>query len=69
MDVYIEGVQVLAKDMGAPVLYVPTHVDNNTEHPDCEVGFISTVNENGIWARFHEGDTGAKCNPETLRWL
>ncbi len=68
-NVFIEGIEVTMDHLGAPVLYVPRHVDNNEDHPDCEVGFISTVNENGIWARFHEGDTGAKCDPETLRWL
>jgi hypothetical protein len=69
MAIQIEGINVEFKHLGAPVLYVPRHVDNNQDHPDCEVGFISTVNKDGIWARFHEGDTGSKCDPETLRWL
>lgn len=66
--IFIEGREVTFEDLGAPVLYVPSHAINE-DHPDCEVGFISTVRDGGIWARFHEGDTGAKCDPQNLRWL
>jgi hypothetical protein len=66
--IFIEGVEVKEIHLGAPVLYVPNHAEDQ-DHPDCEVGFISTVRDGGIWARFHEGDTGAKCSPENLRWL
>ena len=66
--VFIEGIEVEEKHLGNPILYVPNHVED-LDHPDCEVGFISTVRDGGIWARFHEGDTGAKCNPENLKWL
>jgi hypothetical protein len=66
--VFIEGREVKFKDLGAPVLYMPPHAIDE-DHPDCEVGFISTVRDGGIWARFHEGDTGAKCEPSNLRWL
>lgn len=66
--VFIEGREVKFEDLGAPVLYMPPHAEDE-DHPDCEVGFISTVRDGDIWARFHEGDSGAKCNPENLRWL
>jgi hypothetical protein len=66
-EFYIEGKLLEEKHLGAPVLYVPDHAKNNEDHPDCEVGFISTVSEYGIWARFHDGDTGAKCEPHNLR--
>ena len=66
--VFIEGREVKFEDLGAPVLYMPPHAIDE-DHPDCEVGFISTVRDGGIWARFHEGDTGAKCEPHNLRWL
>jgi hypothetical protein len=66
--VFIEGIEVEFKHLGEPVLYVPNHADG-PDHEDCEVGFISTVRDGGIWARFHEGDTGAKCDPANLRWL
>ena len=66
--VFIEGREVMFEDLGAPVLYMPPHAEDE-DHPDCEVGFISTVRNGGIWARFHEGDCGSKCPPENLRWL
>jgi hypothetical protein len=66
--IFIEGVEVKEIHLGSPVLYVPNHVEDQ-DHPDCEVGFISTVRDGGIWARFHDGDTGAKCSPKNLRWL
>ena len=66
--VFIEGKEVEFKHLGAPVLYVPDHAQDQ-DHPDCEVGFISTVRNGNIWARFHDGDTGAKCDPKNLRWL
>lgn len=66
--IFIEGREVIFEDLGAPVLYVPSHAINE-DHPDCKVGFISTVRDGGIWARFHEGDTGAKCDPQNLKWL
>ena len=68
-NIFIEGIEVEFKHLGAPVLYVARHVDNNQDHPDCEVGFISTVKDGTLWARFHDGDTGAKCDPKQLRWL
>ncbi len=67
-NVFIEGIEVEFKHLGAPVLYIPQHALDE-DHPDCEVGFISTVKNGGIWARFHDGDTGEKCDPKQLRWL
>ena len=66
---FIQGILLKEKHLGEPVLYVPDHANNDDQHSDCEVGFISTVSEYGIWARFHDGDTGAKCEPHNLRWL
>ncbi len=66
--VFIEGIEVEFKHLGAAVLYVPNHA-TDSDHPDCEVGFISTVRNGNIWARFHDGDTGARCEPANLRWL
>lgn len=67
-NVFIEGIEVTIDHMGAPVLYLPLHATDE-DHPDCEIGFISTVKDGALWARFHDRDTGTKCNPETLRWL
>lgn len=68
-NIFIEGIEVEEKHMGEAVLYLPSHANKDESHPDCEVGFISTVNEHGIWARFYDGDSGAKCNPLELKWL
>jgi hypothetical protein len=67
--VIIKGIEVTEEHLTAPVLYIPRHANNDSHHPDCEVGFISTVRDGGIWVRFNEGDAGAKCDPENLKWL
>lgn len=28
---------------GTQIIYVPSHADGNINHPDCEVGFITSV--------------------------
>jgi len=33
--------------MGDIVVYVPTHAEGNSGHPDCEEGFITSVDEEG----------------------
>ena len=68
-NIFIEGIEVEEKHMGEAVLYLPSHANKDESHPDCEVGFISTVRDGNIWARFHEGDTGARCDPQNLRWM
>lgn len=66
--VFIEDIEVEFKHLGAPVLYVPDHV-LDTEHPDCEVGFISIVRRGNIWVKFHENDSGTRCDTKNLKWL
>jgi|694.fasta_scaffold97881_5 hypothetical protein len=66
--IFIEGIEVKYEHLGAGVLYMPDHAIDE-DHPDCEVGVISTVNNDGIWARFYDGDTGSKCPTQNLRWL
>ena len=33
------------------VIYIPNHADNR-DHPDCEIGFVSSVNEKYIFVKF-----------------
>ena len=67
--VYIENKEVSFKDLGQPVMYIPNHAEGNPNHPDTEMGFISTVRDGSIWVRFTTGDTGSLCNSENLRWM
>lgn len=60
-------------EVGDPVLYVPRHAGNNTDHPDCERGVVTTVLVNGsgnqlVWARF-KGPTGESVPVGLLRKL
>lgn len=66
--IFIEEIEVEFKHLGASVLYMPTHAIDE-DHPDCEIGFICKVNDDGVWARFYDGDTGSKCPTQNLRWL
>lgn len=64
--IYIEGIEVEFKHLGAPVMYVPEHADKNEDHPDCEIGFISKVDNGIIQIRTLEIDH--TCEPHNLRW-
>lgn len=32
---------------GTQIIYVPHHTEGNTDHPDCEPGFVTSVHSNG----------------------
>lgn len=42
------------------VYYIASHEDKTMEN--AERGIVSTVNENGIWVRYTDGETGALTN-------
>jgi hypothetical protein len=39
-------------ERGTQIIYVPAHADGDTNHPDCESGFISSVTKIYIFCRF-----------------
>lgn len=69
MAIFIEGREVTEDDVSnhTRVMYVPHHVDNNLQHPDCKVGYISSITDTGIWIRFNSIN-GEKTNPKDLKW-
>lgn len=56
------------------VVYVPLHAHNDPHHPNCEVGFVSSVNSNVVFVKFVKqrskfgwnGTTSQACSPESL---
>lgn len=50
---------------GQSVRYVPYHADGDRNHPDCENGRVTSVNDWFVFVRFR-GDTSQACNPDQL---
>lgn len=56
------------------VIYVPHHANGNRNHPDCEHGRVSSVNDKYVFVRFDEQvrvlgwdqATGKACDPADL---
>lgn len=46
------------------IIYVPDHAEGSTNHPDCEEGFVTSMNDKGdaAFCRYW-----SKVNPQTLR--
>lgn len=51
-----------------PVTYVPTHVNGNAGHKDCEQGVIISVNEDTVSVLYSRGRQVQRTNPEDLVW-
>lgn len=50
---------------GTRVIYVPGHAHGDPDHPDCERGTVSSVNERFVFVKF--GDQAPQaCDPQTL---
>lgn len=62
---------------GVRVRYIPGHAHNDANHPDCEDGTVSSVNEKYVFVRFDQavsrfgwdGATSQSCNPLDLTLL
>jgi hypothetical protein len=54
-----------ADHIGEWVTYIPDHALGVANHPDAEMGFITSVNENWVFVRF-SGGTSQACNPVNL---
>ena len=54
---------------GSRVIYIPHHAHGDINHPDCEHGKVSSINEAGtVFVRFNKqiGDTNPGCNINDL---
>jgi hypothetical protein len=44
-------------EKGDKIIYVPTHANGDKNHPDCELGYVTSVNKNGVvFCRFFYPD-------------
>jgi hypothetical protein len=63
---------------GDRVLYIPHHAQENQEHPDCEQGVVSSINDTYVFVKYDNsmctmitGDepyTAAATDPNQLRF-
>ena len=37
---------------GDQIIYIPTHADNDPDHPDCEFGFVTSIRSNNVFCRY-----------------
>jgi hypothetical protein len=59
---------------GDDVIYIPTQAHGDKNHPDCEHGRVSSVNESYVFVKFNakvarlgwEGTTAEACDPFSL---
>lgn len=64
---FIQGKEVTKKDVGVFVTYVPRHANKDVNHPDCELGIISSFNESCLFIRY-KSTSGQNTPPELLVW-
>lgn len=57
--------------VGDRVCYIPNHANNDSSHPDCEYGIITSMRDDGgIWVRYakqHPTAPGQKTDFDNLR--
>jgi hypothetical protein len=53
---------------GIQIIYVPLHAQGDTQHPDCEAGFVTSVRETvafcRYWSKHTPGELRTKANSE-----
>ena len=53
---------------GTQIIYVPMHAEGNTEHSDCEAGFVTSLRKDfafcRYWSKHHPGELRTKANSE-----
>ena len=59
---------MMALTRGTQILYVPMHAHGDTNHPDCEAGFVTSVRGDvafcRYWSRSTPGELRTKANSE-----
>lgn len=58
----------IERDYLSPVTYVPSHVNGNAGHKDCEQGVIIRFTERGVFVLYCKSRTVQMTNPEDLVW-
>ena len=53
---------------GTQILYVPNHANEDENHPDAELGFVTSQRGDTIfcryWSKYHPGELRTKANSE-----
>jgi len=53
---------------GTQIIYVPMHAEGDTEHPDSEAGFVTSLRDDfafcRYWNKYHPGELRTKANSE-----
>ena len=53
---------------GDQIVYMPSHTDNNPDHPDAENGFVTLIKEDTVfcryWNKYRPGELRTKANSE-----
>lgn len=53
---------------GTQIIYIPQHAEENIHHPDCEEGFITSVQGRAAfcryWSKFPPFDLRTRANSE-----
>ena len=52
-------------EKGDVVLYIPTHANGDSFHPDCDKGFVTSKNEQYVFVRY-AGVFSWATNPQLL---
>jgi len=52
---------------GDQVRYVPGHAYGDSHHPDCELGVVTSTNEEYVFVRFDGKSHPQSCDPDTLQ--
>lgn len=58
----------IAKHYLDKVTYIPTHVDGNIRHKDCDQGVIIRTSESFVYVLYCKGRTIQATKPEDLVW-
>lgn len=53
---------------GMQIAYIPNHAEGDINHKDVEVGFVTSITENGAfcryWSKHNPGELRTKANSE-----
>ena len=53
-------------DVGARVRYVPMHAHGDLNHPDCEIGIVTSWNDEFVFVRYRGNEHSKATKPDDL---